>query len=314
MTTPTASLYRDEVITPLAAWLEGGHRAALVTICGIDGTSPRPHGAQMAVREDGTWTGYISGGCLEAAIAEEAAQVIAEGKPRLIRYGKGSPYFDIKLPCGSGLDLLITPALDRTAYAQAARKIALREPFSLTFDVSSADVTLLNEAWDASEMRGNTFIRPYQPALRLIVIGSSPIAACIADLSRAAGFDVWFYGPAGSEAHSATAEAMPLPASAPYSFPADARTAAVVAFHDHDREPPVFEALLGGNYFAITAIGSRSAHQARLQSLASLGYGAEQLDRIVSPAGLIPGLKAAPHVAISILAGIVEAAKSRGYV
>ena len=88
-----SSAYRDNVLPDLAAWSGRGERCALVTLVGVDGNAPRAEGAQMAVSESGEWAGYISGGCLEQAIALEAQQAIKAGKPRLLRYGKGSALF-----------------------------------------------------------------------------------------------------------------------------------------------------------------------------------------------------------------------------
>ncbi len=125
---PTA--YRDIVVPDLAAWSAEGERCALITLIGVDGNAPRAEGAQMAVSESGKWAGYISGGCLEQAIALEAVAAIGDGKPRLLRYGKGSPYFDIRLPCGSGLDVFVQPGLDaaliREMQPQAGGPPALR--------------------------------------------------------------------------------------------------------------------------------------------------------------------------------------------
>ncbi|AWT14871.1 XdhC family protein [Stenotrophomonas maltophilia] len=59
----------------------------------------------MAVREDGLYCGFVSGGCVERAVAFEALDVIALGGDRQMRYGQGSPYIDIVLPCGGGITL-----------------------------------------------------------------------------------------------------------------------------------------------------------------------------------------------------------------
>ena len=45
--------------------LLAGERVALITLVKIEGSSPRPLGAQMAVSETGEWVGYLSGGCIE---------------------------------------------------------------------------------------------------------------------------------------------------------------------------------------------------------------------------------------------------------
>lgn len=103
-----APLFAHENVLPaFVAWRKQDRRAALVTIVGIEGASPRPLGAQMAVTAEGQSVGYLSGGCLEAAVIEEAKISLREGENRLVRYGKGSRYFDVRLPCGSGFDIYI---------------------------------------------------------------------------------------------------------------------------------------------------------------------------------------------------------------
>ena len=59
----------------------------------------------MAIAEDGSASGHISGGCLESALIAEAQIAMRDHANRLVRYGKGSKYIDIELPCGSGLDI-----------------------------------------------------------------------------------------------------------------------------------------------------------------------------------------------------------------
>ena len=108
----------DAAVRAVLAELEAGGRAVLVTIVGVEGASPRPVGAQMAVRADGSWVGYISGGCLESAVAQEALKALETGAADVVRYGKGSKYFDIVLPCGSGVDLHFDPAPDARALAE----------------------------------------------------------------------------------------------------------------------------------------------------------------------------------------------------
>ena len=47
--------------------LMSGKGAVLVTLVEIRGGAARPLGAQMVVREDGRYCGFVSGGCVEAA-------------------------------------------------------------------------------------------------------------------------------------------------------------------------------------------------------------------------------------------------------
>jgi xanthine dehydrogenase accessory factor len=101
----------DDVMGDFILWQAAGQRTALISLVAIDGTTPRPLGALMAVAENGAFTGYMSGGCIEQSIAKDAVQAIAEGRNRMVRYGKGSAYFDLQLPCGSGLDFYIDQSL-----------------------------------------------------------------------------------------------------------------------------------------------------------------------------------------------------------
>jgi xanthine dehydrogenase accessory factor len=308
--------YSDNILPDLASWKGRGDRCALITLIGVDGNAPRAEGAQMAVSESGQWTGYISGGCLEQAIALEAAEVIKAGKPRLLRYGKGSPYFDIRLPCGSGLDVFVQP-FDNSALIHDMRsRSERREPFVLRIGLSSGTAKLesLDGAAGASSQPLQTdgeFLRLYLPPLRCLIIGSSPIAVKLAELSACTGFETVFY--------ALDIESLPpLPGSvkahrlAPGTqFSTDAWTAAILAFHDHEQELPVFSELLTSPCFFIGAIGSRNAQAARVLALDEQGFSQEEIARIESPAGLVPGLKSAPLVALSILSQVAAKAKEQ---
>ena len=54
-----------EVLKRCADWLDAGRRVLLVTVVKTWGSSPRPPGAMLAVRDDGLVEGSVSGGCIE---------------------------------------------------------------------------------------------------------------------------------------------------------------------------------------------------------------------------------------------------------
>ncbi|MDH3560772.1 MAG: XdhC family protein, partial [Gammaproteobacteria bacterium] len=54
-----------EVLETAIRWLTQGRRLALVTVARTWGSSPRPVGALMVMRDDGTCSGSVSGGCVE---------------------------------------------------------------------------------------------------------------------------------------------------------------------------------------------------------------------------------------------------------
>jgi xanthine dehydrogenase accessory factor len=102
-----ADLYEE--IVKLKA--EGGS-AALATIIGTEGSTPRETGAKMLVREDGTIFGTIGGGCLEGQVIEEAIKVIREEKPRTFHYDlTGKEAAGAGMICGGVLDIYIEPII-----------------------------------------------------------------------------------------------------------------------------------------------------------------------------------------------------------
>ena len=54
-----------DVLKHSAEWLDAGRRVLLVTVVKTWGSSPRPPGAMLAVRDDGHVVGSVSGGCIE---------------------------------------------------------------------------------------------------------------------------------------------------------------------------------------------------------------------------------------------------------
>ncbi len=309
------SAYLDDVLPSLAAWCETGERCALVTLIGVEGNAPRAEGAQMAVSENGQWTGYLSGGCLEQAIALEAVDAIKAEKPRLLRYGKGSAYFDIRLPCGSGLDVFILPVRDLQLIEAMRDRMERRECFALRIGLATGACSIEAASEPGAGLKsardGKSFDRVYTPSLRCLIAGSSPIAVKLAELAACAGFETAFYVPDPESLPAFPAGVRAYPLAGRPRFNADPWTAAVLAFHDHEQELPVFAELLQGSCFLITAIGSHNAHAARRLALAAEGVSEADIARIQSPAGLVPGLKSASLVALSILAQIVAAARER---
>jgi xanthine/CO dehydrogenase XdhC/CoxF family maturation factor len=83
------------------AWLDEGHRVAIATVVETWGSSPRPRGSQLAVRDDGLFVGSVSGGCVEGKVVEAAREVLAGGPPRLLEFGvSNEEAWEVGLACG----------------------------------------------------------------------------------------------------------------------------------------------------------------------------------------------------------------------
>lgn len=70
-----------KVYEAVAEAKQSGKRAAVATVIKVIGSSYRREGAKMFIDEEEGRIGLISGGCLEADVAEEAKAVIRSGRP-----------------------------------------------------------------------------------------------------------------------------------------------------------------------------------------------------------------------------------------
>ncbi len=76
-----------DVLGAIESWRGTGLRVAAATVVAVQGSAPRDPGAVLAVSESGEVAGSVSGGCVEGAVVEEARDVLATGRPRLVSYG-----------------------------------------------------------------------------------------------------------------------------------------------------------------------------------------------------------------------------------
>jgi xanthine dehydrogenase accessory factor len=89
-----------------------GKSAAVATIIGTKGSTPREAGAKMLIHEDGKIWGSVGGGCLEAEVWQEAMKVIQEEKPRTIQFDlTGRKAEEGGMICGGIMDLYIEPVV-----------------------------------------------------------------------------------------------------------------------------------------------------------------------------------------------------------
>ncbi|HXY89901.1 MAG TPA: XdhC family protein [Xanthobacteraceae bacterium] len=77
----------DDVLTMAERWRREGRKVALATVVETWGSAPRPVGSHLVIDERDNFLGSVSGGCVEGEVIAEAAEVIADGKPKLLEFG-----------------------------------------------------------------------------------------------------------------------------------------------------------------------------------------------------------------------------------
>jgi xanthine dehydrogenase accessory factor len=99
-----------EVFAAVAAALDRGEAAALVTIVSTTGSTPQRVGAKMLVFGDGRTVGTIGGGCYENDAFWKAREAITARSPQLVHYELSDDFAqETGLVCGGQMDVYIEP-------------------------------------------------------------------------------------------------------------------------------------------------------------------------------------------------------------
>lgn len=249
----------DDIRPPLLEARSSHAVCAIATLVETSGSAPREPGAQMLITDAQHW-GFLSGGCIEDDVARHGREVIADGDPRLLRYGEGSPWIDIRLACGSGISVLVERvSLAEPAVAALLEGFTTRAPVLWRSDGRTRDAvsptTPPPEPWD-----GSHYAKLFEPVLRLVLIGEDAAALSSVALALQAGIDVVLITPNGPEpapfagiGYHRTAAVGALDA-----IGLDRWTAVAVMSHDREDDETALARALQSDAFYVGAIGARA--------------------------------------------------------
>jgi xanthine dehydrogenase accessory factor len=175
---------------------------------------------------------------------------------------------------------------------------------------AAAHALMRTDRSEVVEMAGaRWFLRPYNPPLRLIVVGAVHIAQPLVQFARPLGVSPIVIDPrlalATEERFPDTHLLVDWPDTALAALQLDRRSAVVALTHDPKIDDGALDCALRSEAFYIGALGSRKTHAARLGRLAALGHDEAALARIRGPVGLAIGAVTAPEIALSILSEVV---------
>jgi xanthine dehydrogenase accessory factor len=298
----------DDIRVPLAGVLAAGEAFAIATLVAVEGSAPREPGAQMLVTTGEYW-GFLSGGCIEADVARHGRAALAEGRPRLLRYGAGSPWIDIRLACGSAIEVLVEPvAADDPAVAVLMQGRDARQPVRWESDGTIRHATLVADA-PAFEPRASGYAKLFEPTPRLVLIGEDGVALAAAALALAAGLEVVLVTPGGPDAppFPAIAYHRAAPAEALAAIGIDRWSAIAVLSHEREDDERALAAALLSEACYVGAIGARARLDARLARLRGHGVSEAALARLHAPIGLHGFGKAPREIALSLVAEVAQA-------
>ncbi|RNF35439.1 XdhC family protein [Paracoccus methylarcula] len=294
------------LVDPWEAALSAGPGTVMAVLTQTIGPAYRNPGTVMSIAPDGSIAGALTSGCIEADLILHAEQVRAKGIPRRLRYGQGSPFMDLRLPCGGAIEVMLFLIRDFEILADLSRHRAARRRVSV--HLSKAGRLRLDNSGENED-----FTIDFPAPTRFVIFGAGPEAILFADLVRSLGYEHVLLS---HEDHSLDAAAKMgcktcrLDALSDFrELVADDRCAALLFYHDHDYEPEILSRLVNGPAYYIGAQGSRTTQANRLARLSEMGVPPEKLARIRGPIGLIPSSRDPKMLAISVLAEVMQAAR-----
>lgn len=200
---------------------------ALARVVATSGATPRIVGSAMAVTDAGDVLGSLSGGCVESAVVESAAQVIATGAACSEQFASDPGEFGVGLVCGGEIEVFIE-RIDHThrdtlrrclEHITARRSVGLATSlgdhprWEVVTDNHSAPGSFVGEhrldrdagallaagrsgivGTDDSEepaseqRRMRTFVQAFAPPDRLIIAGANDFARALSVAARPLGW------------------------------------------------------------------------------------------------------------------------------
>jgi xanthine dehydrogenase accessory factor len=244
----------------------------------------------------------VSGGCVEADVAERAQAVLAGESPRVVSYGiQDDEAWSVGLPCGGEIDVFIerfagAPARERGASYVVVGGRGVGERWE---DDSRGASTGVREEADRT-----VFVERVAPPPRLVAVGAGDIAEALCALARPLGWRTVVVDP---RAGLATRERVPSADEIllvwPDQIDVDEETALVSLVHEERLDIPALRRGVEGGAFYVGALGSRRAQEKRRELLGDL------LDGVHGPVGLDLGGETPAEMALEILAEILAALK-----
>ena len=300
-----------EVIRTAIDWMDRGHRVVMGTVVRTWGSSPRPPGSLMIIRDDGQVAGSVSGGCIEDDLVDRVRRgELALRLPTTTRYGDGAQESQrFGLPCGGTVQVVLEPlsAASRLRELLAAmdehrvvrRRLVMASGLVSLEPAGEADTVSFDDA---------ALVTVHGPRLRLLIIGAGQLSRYLAAMAVMLDYRVTVCDPReeyheGWAAMEGVTLSREMPDDLVLAMHLDARSAVVAVTHDPKLDDLALMEALKTPAFYVGALGSRAnnaARKARLLEYFDLSEG--EVARLHGPVGLPIGSRTPPEIAVSILA------------
>lgn len=309
----------DNMLLVASDWQKQGHKIALGIVIKTWGSSPRPIGSMIVIREDGQIAGSVSGGCVEGEVIEAGLACIQNGGAKKLEFGVADETaWQVGLSCGGVIHIWVCAesAFEKDLVHDTASAITARQEQYLACDLKHEKLVRSSaQLAQQHHPSPDIFHLAVLPNPRLVIIGAVHISQHLAPMAMRAGFDVTVIDPRSSFANAERFPAITLicdwPEDAFKTLSLDQDTALITLTHDPKIDDEALQIALQYNGFYIASLGSRKTHQARCNRLLVMGFDNSDIARINGPAGLDIGAKTPAEIAVSMLAECIASYRKK---
>jgi len=298
-----------QVLRSSVAWRSEGHAVVLGTIVETWGSSPRPAGAMLAIRDDGLVAGSVSGGCVEDDLIDKIRnRSLQVERPTVVTYGVTKEEAErFGLPCGGTLRIVLEQVMDDAALAELLSRVERHELVTRTLDMKTGQVELESAtSSDVISFDGDRLKGVYGPRWRLLIVGAGQLSRYLAQMAQALDYHVTVCDPRAEYADTWDIDGATLNRGMPddvvVSMNLDSHSAVVAVTHDPKIDDLALMEALKSPAFYVGALGSRLNSEKRRERLALFDLSQAEIDRLHGPVGLRIGSKTPPEIAVAILA------------
>jgi xanthine dehydrogenase accessory factor len=300
-----------EVLRRSADWVDAGRRVLLVTVVRTWGSSPRPEGAMLAVRDDGQVEGSVSGGCIEDDIVDRIRRdgLVATACD-VVTYGvSADEAHRFGLPCGGTIQLVLEPLTRDSGINALLREIEAGRLVARRLVLATGRATLHPaRATDGLVFEDHVLTTIHGPRYRMLVIGASQLSKYLAQIAVGLDYQVTVCDPRAEYGDTWDVPGVRLVRTMPDDTVAamklDERCAVVALTHDPKLDDLALLEALKSPAFYVGALGSRANNAKRRERLREFDLTAAQIARLHGPIGLYIGSRTPPEIAVSILAEV----------
>lgn len=305
------------VLRQLTAWRQAAQQAVLVTVLQTWGSSPRPVGAMMAIREDGRVVGSVSGGCIEEDLIRQfshtgalAAQASHPTQRRL--YGvSAEEAHRFGLPCGGTIELLLEYNPKATQLAQLLQHLEQGVLMRRSLHLPTGTVHLQpSRQPEGLYFDGEWLHVGFGPRYRMLIIGAGQLSEYLATMALFNGFEVTVCDPRRQYHQGWAVGKVQLVTGMPddevVTFRPDPRSCIIALTHDPKLDDLALLEALASPAFYVGAIGSRKNQALRRDRMIEhLEQTEQSLANLKGPIGIYIGSKTPAEIAVSIMAEVI---------